>query len=120
MAWKRHNRAWYSQGRCSTRKRDRQPRSSLLTMAKTRGVDAKLARLQALKKEPFSPAITAELRKFLGDASNFVVADAATIAGEKNLVELASDLAAAFDRFLIDSEETDKLCRAKLAILEAL
>ena len=85
------------------------------TMAKTRGVEGKLARLRLLRKEPVSPAIIAELRKFLSDSSNFVVADAAALAGDGNLAELAQDLVAAFDRFMVDAEETDKLCRAKNA-----
>jgi HEAT repeat protein len=89
-------------------------------MAKTRGVEAKLKRLHLLRKEPISPAVVDELRKFLGDSSNFVVADAAAIAGDCNVAELASDLVAAFDRFMDDAEESDKLCRAKNAILEAL
>src|SRR5438445_291312 len=89
-------------------------------MAKTRGVEAKLARLHLLRKEPVSPAIVGELRKFLGDSSNFVVAEAAGIAGDGKADELVPDLIAAFDRFMDDPEETDKLCRAKNAILEAL
>ena len=36
------------------------------------------------------------------------------------LVELGGDLEAAFDRFLVDPLKTDKLCRAKLAIVQAL
>jgi HEAT repeat protein len=89
-------------------------------MAKRRSVEAKLARLAALRKEPLSAASVAELRKFLADASNFVVAEAAVSVGKARLEELAPDLAAAFDRFLIDAEVTDKLCRAKIAIVEAL
>ena len=36
------------------------------------------------------------------------------------LGELASDLETAFDRFLVDPLKNDKLCRAKLAIVQAL
>jgi HEAT repeat protein len=89
-------------------------------MGKKRSVDAKLARLTALRKEPASSAVIAELCKFLGDASNFVAAEAAAIIGKAKLVDLAPDLAAAFDRFMIDPEETDKVCRAKIALVEAL
>jgi HEAT repeat protein len=89
-------------------------------MAKTRGVDAKLARIQALRKEPVSPSLAVALRKFLGDASNFVVEEAAALASQAGLAELAPDLEAAFDRFMVDPEDTDKLCRAKLAVIEAL
>ncbi|MFL5244615.1 MAG: hypothetical protein ACJ8FY_21145 [Gemmataceae bacterium] len=79
-----------------------------------------MARLSLLKKEAASPARVAEVRKFLCDPSNFVVSEAAAIAGEGNMAELVPDLVAAFDRFIDDAGQTDKLCRAKNAILEAL
>jgi HEAT repeat protein len=89
-------------------------------MAKKRGLEAKQARLNALRNEPVTTAIVAELRKFVSDESNLVAAEAAGIVKHADLADLAPDLAAAFDRFLIDPEETDKLCRAKLAVIEAL
>ena len=49
-----------------------------------------------------------------------VVADAAQIVGERALSELAPELIAAFDVFMDEPEETDKRCRAKIAIVEAL
>jgi HEAT repeat protein len=89
-------------------------------MAKARGVDARLKRLRALRTEPVGPALVAELRGLLADKSNFVVAEAAEIAGERSLAELGPDLAAAFRRFMTDPADTDKLCRAKIAITDAL
>jgi HEAT repeat protein len=89
-------------------------------MAKARSVDAKLTRLRALRTEPVSPALVEELRGLVADKSNFVVAEAAEIVGERMLADLAPDLAAAFPRFLVDPVETDKLCRAKIAITDAL
>src|SRR6478735_3632476 len=89
-------------------------------MAKARGVDAKLARLRAARTESVTPALLAELRDALGDKSNLVVAEAAEIVGERNLTDLVPDLVTAFRRFLVDPVETDKLCRAKIAIAEAL
>lgn len=89
-------------------------------MAKQRSVDAKLNRLRALRDEPASPAHVNELRDALGDKSNFVVAAAAEIIGERGLVEVGPVLNEAFQRFLIDPVETDKLCRAKIAIVESL
>ncbi|MBO0699303.1 MAG: hypothetical protein J2P46_12980 [Zavarzinella sp.] len=89
-------------------------------MAKARGADAKLKRLRALRTEPVGPKLVAELRDFLADKSNLVVAEAAEIVGERSLAELGPDLAAAFPRFLDDPVETDKLCRAKIAITDAL
>ena len=56
----------------------------------------------------------------LGDRSNLVVAAAATIAGDQRLTELAGPLEVAFRRFMEDPEKTDKLCRAKLAVIQAL
>ena len=89
-------------------------------MAKARGIDARLARLRALRSEPVTPDLVRQLREALGDRSNFVAAAAGEIAAERGLGELVPDLAAAFRRFLDDPAETDKTCRAKVAIVEAL
>jgi hypothetical protein len=89
-------------------------------MAKSRGVDAKLSRLRALGREPAADSHRAELRQALADKSNLVVAAAAEIVGECLLADLAPELVAAFHRFLVEPVDTDKLCRAKIAILETL
>src|SRR5439155_23552072 len=80
-------------------------------MGKSRGAEAKLARLRSLRKESVCPAIVAELRKFLGDSSNLVAAEAAAIIGDANLADLAPEMTAAFDRFMVDPGVADKLCR---------
>jgi len=89
-------------------------------MAKARGLESKLARLKAIRQDDAAPEHLAELRGFLADKSNFAVAEAAEIVGERLLTALAPDLVEAFRRFMIDPVETDKLCRAKFAIMEAL
>ena len=89
-------------------------------MAKARGLETKLARLRAIGKEDAAPGHLAELRGFLGDKSNIVVAEAAEIVGERMLADFAPDLVGAFQRFMIDPVETDMLCRAKIAIMESL
>src|SRR5262245_52163521 len=89
-------------------------------MAKARGTEAKLARLKALRSDPPAPEHVEELRAALADKSNLVAAEAAEIAGERGMLEFAAELVAAFDRFMVEPEETDKLCRAKLAIVDAL
>ncbi|HEX3149101.1 MAG TPA: hypothetical protein VHR66_13555 [Gemmataceae bacterium] len=89
-------------------------------MGKARGIEAKLARLRLLRDEPAGPVLVAELRKALGDNFNLMVAAAAEMVGERMVTELAPDLAAAFHRFMIEPAESDKLCRAKNAIVEAL
>jgi hypothetical protein len=89
-------------------------------MAKVRGVESKLTRLRLIRNEPITPAVIAELRDGLSDKSNFVAAAAAEIVGERTLTDLVPDLVAAFRRFLIDPVETDKLCKAKIEMVEAL
>lgn len=89
-------------------------------MGKARGTDAKLDRLRLLRDEPGGPVLISELRTALGDKSNLVVAEAAEVVGDRRVTELIPDLVTTFDRFLIDAAETDKLCRAKIAIVEAL
>ena len=66
------------------------------------------------------PGDIVELRQFIGDRSNVVVAMAAELVAARSLAELADQLEAAFDRFLVDPLKNDKLCRAKLAIVQAL
>lgn len=89
-------------------------------MSKLRSVDAKLARLRQVKNEPSGREHDAAIRDALADKSNFVAAAAAEIVGEKSLTQFLPELSAAFRRFLSDPIETDKLCRAKIAIVEAL
>jgi hypothetical protein len=89
-------------------------------MAKSRSLEGRLAQLRALRSAPASPQRLLALRAALGDASHFLVAEAAEIAAEARLDDLVSDLAAAFARFLENPVKRDPLCRAKIAIAEAL
>jgi HEAT repeat protein len=89
-------------------------------MAKGRSLESRLARLRLLRHEPPSPVVVLEVTHALRDPSNLVAAEAAEIAGEARLAELAPALVATFERFLDNPVKTDKLCRAKIAIVEAL
>jgi HEAT repeat protein len=89
-------------------------------MATRLSLDEKLAALRELRGQPLTPEQQAELKKSLGDRSNLVVAAAADLAGENTLLGLAPDLEAAFGRFLVNPLKDDKLCRAKIAIVQAL
>jgi HEAT repeat protein len=89
-------------------------------MAARLSLDDKLNALRQLRGRALGPEHQPELRKALGDRSNLVVAAAAELAGEHALVELAKDLEAAFPRFLANPLRDDKLCRAKIAIVQAL
>ncbi len=79
--------------------------------------DKKLEALEALRAaaDPIPP-----LQKALQDRNNYFVAKAAAMAGSLKLEELIPDLAAAFDRFLIDPVKSDPQCWAKNAIAKAL
>jgi HEAT repeat protein len=82
--------------------------------------DKKIAALESLRADPASSATVEQLRKALKDRNNFLVAKAATLAGQLALKPLAPDLAAAFDRFLTDPVKSDPKCWAKNALAKAL
>jgi HEAT repeat protein len=87
---------------------------------KLRGSDAKLARLHAMRNQARTSETTPELRRYLTDGSSLIVAEAARIIRDQAVPEMAGDLVAAFDRFMMDPEESDKQCRAKIEIVAAL
>jgi HEAT repeat protein len=89
-------------------------------MGKRASVDDKLSAVRRLRELPPSPETTSELRAALRDKSNLVVATAAAIVGDQHYAELSAELELAFDRFLVDPVKNDKLCRAKIAVIEAL
>jgi HEAT repeat protein len=89
-------------------------------MATRLSLDDKLAALRELRGRTLMSEQQAELKKYLGDRSNLVVAASAELAGENALLELTPDLEAAFGRFLVNPLKDDKLCRAKIAIVQAL
>lgn len=83
-------------------------------------LEEQLDRLAELRRQPPSPEGSAEVARYLGSKMNLVAAKAARIAGEWEAAELAPDLVAAFERFLVKPETTDKRCEAKIEILKAL
>jgi HEAT repeat protein len=89
-------------------------------MGKRLSLDDKLAEIRLIRGQSHAAEHTTELRRLIGDRSNLVVATAAAVVGERTLVELAADMETAFDRFLDDPLKNDKLCRAKIAIVQAL
>jgi HEAT repeat protein len=89
-------------------------------MAQRLSLDDKLAEIRKLRTLEPTQEVALELQRGLKDRSNVIVAAAAAIAGEKSLTNLSRDLETAFERFLVDPVKTDKLCRAKIAIIQAL
>jgi hypothetical protein len=86
---------------------------------KLRGSDAKLARFRAIRNEPGTSETTLELRRCLADGSSLIVAEAAKLLKDQPVAELVGDLVA-FDRLMIDPEESDKQCLAKIKIVTGL
>ena len=89
-------------------------------MGKRLSIEEKLSAIRRLRERQPCSEVAAELRSALRDRSNLIVAAAAAIVGDQKHVELSPDLEAAFERFLVDPRKSDKLCRAKIAIVGAL
>jgi HEAT repeat protein len=89
-------------------------------MGKRLSLDDKLDTIRRLRDDALSSEQTAFLRHAIRDRSNLVVAAAAAVVGDKTVAELAADLEAAFARFLVGPTKDDKLCRAKVAVIQAL
>ncbi len=85
-------------------------------MKKLDPIKQKLERLAELR----AAAAASDLRPFLADKSNFVVARAASLAGGLRIEELAPELAAAFDRIMSHPARLDPGCAAATAIVKAL
>ena len=89
-------------------------------MAKNHPIERALNRLSELRHAAPSDTVTAELREFLRNRSNLVVAKAAVVVRELSLVALIPDLVAGFSKFMPDAPRLDKRCAALTAIASAL
>jgi hypothetical protein len=89
-------------------------------MPKLDPIEQALDRLSTLKTPPTTPDLLDELRDFLRNRSNLVVAKAAKISGERRLTALIPDLVAAFHKRMADPQRLDKRCAAVTEIVVAL
>jgi len=89
-------------------------------MAKSRALEDTLAALGGLRQEPVTDQTITTLRQALGAKVSHVVAKAAQVSGELLVRAVLGDLAAAFERFLVNPVKTDPGCRAKVEIARAL
>lgn len=89
-------------------------------MKKPDPVEQALDRLTVLKNEAGSPPVVAELKAFLKNRSNLVVAKAAKVACQARATELVPELIAAFHRFMENPSKLDKGCAATTEIVGAL
>ena len=87
---------------------------------KVSSLEEQLDRVAELRSQAPSPEGRAEVARHLNSKMNLVAAKAARIAGEWEAAELTPELVAAFDRFMVKPETTDKRCAAKIEILKAL
>lgn len=89
-------------------------------MAKSRALEDAIAGIGRLRREPVTEHTIDVLRQALRGKGSHVVAKAAQVSGELALRVLVPELAAAFDRFLVNPVKTDPGCRAKIEIARAL
>lgn len=83
-------------------------------------VQQELSAVHALRENPRAPESLSKLRRALADKSNFIVAAAAEIVAASELVELLPLLGPAFERFMVTPVKTDKGCKAKIALADAM
>jgi HEAT repeat protein len=89
-------------------------------MKKPDPVEQALDRLSALKNEADSASVAAEIKPFLKNRSNFVVARAAKVARQARATELIPELVEAFHQLMKQPSKLDKGCAATTEIAEAL
>ena len=88
--------------------------------SKRKGTEEKLYELRELSEQFCSPRDDAKLFAYLKDSSSAVVAKAAELVTDNELLETEALLIEAYQRFLENPLKTDCGCTAKLALLEAL
>lgn len=89
-------------------------------MSKVDRTEQSLERLGTLKMSTDDALVIGELKRFLGDRSNLVVAKAAKIARERGLIQLVPELVVAFKKLMADAPRLDKRCAAVTEIAMAL
>jgi hypothetical protein len=81
-------------------------------MPKSDSIERALDRLGELRTAEASQAVVEEIRGFLRDRSNLVVAKAAKVARELRIAALLPDMVATFDKLMKDAPRLDKRCAA--------
>jgi HEAT repeat protein len=80
----------------------------------------KLEKLEALRRGATSESLDADLRKALSDRNNYIIAKAAAVVAERNVLSLIPDLMASYDRLFDPAPTVDPLATGKQAIAQAL
>jgi len=89
-------------------------------MAKSDPIERALNRLGELHTAESSESVIDEIRGFLRNRSNLVVAKAAKVARELRIAALLPEMVAAFDKLMTNAPRLDKRCAATTELLTAL
>ena len=89
-------------------------------MSKSDAVERAMDRLGELPQAPAGDSVLYELRQFLRNRSNLVVAKAAAVSGHLNLRVLVPDLLVVFNKLIADASRLDRRCAALTEIVAAL
>src|SRR5262249_55927582 len=93
---------------------------TILTMAKADPIERALDRLGELRSAAASEVVVEELRGFLRNRSNLVVAKAARVARELRISALLPEMVIAFEKLMRDAPRLDKRCAATTELLTAM
>jgi HEAT repeat protein len=89
-------------------------------MPVNRSFERELAQLEAMSGRVPDREGVARVKHALTSENNYLVAKAAKIVADHELVELLPDVLSAFDRFFFDAVKNDPQCWAKNALVKAL
>ncbi len=89
-------------------------------MPVNRSFERELAQLEAMSGRVPDQDGVATVKRALGSENNYLVAKAAKIVLDHELVDLLPDVLSAFDRFFVDAVKSDPQCWAKIALVKAL
>jgi len=89
-------------------------------MSKNDPIESALNAVSQLRAETSSQQVVRQLRSYLANRSNLVVAKAAKIARELRVSQVVLELVKAFDRLMEDPAKLDKRCAALNEIVAAL
>jgi hypothetical protein len=89
-------------------------------MAKSDPMERALDRLGELRHAEAPETVTEEVRQFLRNRSNLVVAKAAEIVRQLGIATLTPDMVTAFNKLMADAPRLDKRCAAVTEIVSAL
>ncbi len=89
-------------------------------MSKTDPIENALDRLGELRTAEPSEVVVDEIREFLRNRSNLVVAKAAKVACGLRIAALVPEMVAAFDKLMKDAPRLDKRCAAVTELLTGL